>query len=69
MKIYKNGDRCPCCGAQLSGFSDDTLAVFSQLCNVANLCELEMPTWEKQEIDTNFPRPSIGINPPIKPKR
>ena len=29
MYIYKNGDRCPCCGQVLEGKSEDWLALFS----------------------------------------
>lgn len=29
MYIYKNGDRCPCCGELLQGKSEDWLWMFS----------------------------------------
>lgn len=31
MKMYKNGDRCPCCGTVLEGKSDEWLEEFSQI--------------------------------------
>lgn len=41
MKLYKNGDRCPCCGTVLAGKSDDWLLLFSQTVEL-----LAMPPWE-----------------------
>lgn len=67
MKFYQNGDKCPCCGAEIGGKSEDWLAVFSQLCNAAGLGELpESETPELKPID-GFPPPDAGINPPVKP--
>lgn len=31
MKIYKNGDRCPCCGQLIEGKSEEWLNDFSML--------------------------------------
>ena len=29
MKIYKNGDKCPCCGQAIQGKSEEWLELFS----------------------------------------
>lgn len=31
MYMFKNGDRCPCCGQTLEGKSQDWLQLFSQM--------------------------------------
>lgn len=68
MKIYQNGDRCPCCGAEIEGASEERLEVFSQLCHVLGLEELEAFSPETQEMDTGILNPpDAGINPPVKP--
>ena len=41
MKLYKNGDRCPCCGQRIEGKSDDWLLLFSQTVDM-----LRLPPWE-----------------------
>lgn len=67
MKIYQNGDCCPCCGVPIEGKNAEWLELFSQLCNVLGLEELETP--DLQHIDTpDFPPPDAGLNPPVKPK-
>ena len=66
--MYKNGDRCPCCGVQITGMSDDWLEVFSQLCHAARLKKLDGLDLEIQDMDTTLlPPPDAGINPPIRP--
>ena len=40
MKLYQNGDRCPCCGTVLEGKTREWLAEFSQLVD-----DLKMPPW------------------------
>ena len=40
MKLYQNGDRCPCCGTVLDGKSRAWLREFSRLVD-----ELGLPTW------------------------
>lgn len=42
MKIYQNGDRCPCCGAILEGKSPEWLREFSELVD-----GLFLPPWPK----------------------
>lgn len=43
MRLYKNGDRCPCCGQRIEGKSDDWLLLFSQTVDM-----LRIPPWEAQ---------------------
>lgn len=40
MKLYQNGDRCPCCGTILEGKTRQWLAEFSQLVD-----DLGLPPW------------------------
>ena len=40
MRIYKNGDRCPCCGTVLAGKTEEWLLEFSQL-----VADLGLPEW------------------------
>ena len=40
MKLYQNGDRCPCCGTILEGKTIRWLAEFSQLVD-----DLGIPPW------------------------
>lgn len=40
MKLYQNGDRCPCCGTVLERKTDKWLVEFSQLVN-----DLGLPPW------------------------
>lgn len=40
MKLYKNGDRCPCCGTVLEGKTADWLRDFSELVDW-----LRLPEW------------------------
>ena len=40
MKLYQNGDRCPCCGTILIGKSRAWLLEFSQLVD-----DLGLPEW------------------------
>lgn len=71
MKIYDNGDKCPCCGQTIQGMSAEALAIFSQLVHVAGMGEPDAPVLEIQDMDTGLlPPPDAGINPPIiqKPK-
>lgn len=68
MKIYQNGDICPCCGRPLEEMSEEGLLLFSQLVHVAGLGEFEVKPPEVQPIDTGaFPPPDAGIFPPVKP--
>lgn len=39
MKIYKNGDRCPCCGRVIEGKSEDWLELFSSTIYFMGLSE------------------------------
>lgn len=65
MYMYKNGDRCPCCGQQITGMSEEWLELFSQLCHVARL---EAFNLQIHDMDTGILKPpDAGINPPIKP--
>lgn len=67
MKIYQNGDRCPCCGKKIDGMSAEWLEVFSQLCHATRMEELE--TVHLEPIGKpDFPPPDAGINPPVNPK-
>ncbi len=38
MKIYKNGDRCPCCGQLIEGKSEEWLNDFSISASLIELC-------------------------------
>ena len=64
MHIYKEGEKCPCCGTILHGMIDSELELFSQLCHVAGLEPLPEP--ELAPIDWQ-PEPDAGLNPPVKP--
>lgn len=44
MKIYRNGDRCPCCGQPLQDKSEEWLQDFSALVDM-----LRLPPWEEPE--------------------
>ena len=44
MRLYKNGDRCPCCGQPLQGKDEAWLLLFSQTVDM-----LRLPPWEDQE--------------------
>lgn len=41
MRIYKNGDRCPCCGQILKDRTPEWLELFSQTVDM-----LRIPPWE-----------------------
>jgi len=45
MRLYKNGDRCPCCGQRIEGKPDDWLLLFSQTVDM-----LRIPPWEAQAL-------------------
>ena len=45
MKIYRNGDRCPCCGQRIEGKTDDWLELFSLTVDM-----LRIPPWEAQAL-------------------
>lgn len=53
MKIYRNGDRCPCCGTVLAGKTEEWLAEFSQLC-----ADLGLTEWPQPEL-----RAAGGVGP------
>ena len=38
-KLYKNGDRCPCCGRVLEGKEDEWLLWFSAVVRIAGITE------------------------------
>lgn len=38
MRIYKNGDRCPCCGQLIEGKSEEWLNDFSISAFLIELC-------------------------------
>lgn len=38
MRIYKNGDRCPCCGQLIEGKSEEWLNNFSIQAFLIELC-------------------------------
>lgn len=69
MIIFKNGDRCPCCGETIDGKNDEWLELFSQFVNA-----LSLEKYPEKEIDLEpigfQPPPDAGINPPVivKPK-
>lgn len=42
MRIYQNGDKCPCCGSVLHGKTDAWLQDFSALVDM-----LRLPPWEE----------------------
>lgn len=43
MKIYRNGDRCPCCGAPIEGKSEEWLELFSSTMYFFGLSEYDGP--------------------------
>ena len=45
MRLYKNGDRCPCCGQTISGKSGDWLQLFSETVDM-----LRLPPWETSSL-------------------
>ena len=53
MKIYRNGDRCPCCGTVLAGKTAEWLAEFSQLVSDLGLTEWPQPELRGIEEATN----------------
>lgn len=55
MKLYKNGDRCPCCGQRIEGKSDDWLLLFSQTVDM-----LRIPPWEAQALSDRELRAAGG---------
>lgn len=55
MKLYKNGDRCPCCGQRIEGKSDDWLELFSQTVDM-----LRIPPWEAQALSDEDARTAEG---------
>ena len=66
MKLFQNGDRCPCCGEILTDKSAEWLEVFSQLCHAADLDELETPGLKPMDTPSLRP-PDAGIYPPVNP--
>lgn len=44
MRLYRNGDRCPCCGSVLEGRCREWLQEFSLLVD-----ELGLPPWPETE--------------------
>ena len=57
MKIYRNGDRCPCCGQRIEGKSDDWLLLFSQTVDM-----LRIPPWEAQALSDEEARAAGGAD-------
>lgn len=43
MRVYKNGDICPCCGRTIHGMSEEFLWIFSLYVDMARI-----PPWEAQ---------------------
>lgn len=48
MKIYKNGDRCPCCGTVIEGKDDKWLEEFSQI-----VFDLGLPPFPEERMKDN----------------
>lgn len=67
MEIYKNGDRCPCCGGEIEGKSEEWLELFSQFVNALGLEKYPEKELDLEPIDFQ-PPPDAGIYPPVKPK-
>lgn len=67
MQEYRNGDRCPCCGGELSGKDAAWLRLFGRLCEALGLEKEEVFAPEHQEVP--FPPPDAGIHPPMKPTK
>lgn len=68
MKKYQNGDLCPCCGQPLEGLSDECLDLFSKICALTGLSDLEEDDVVLSPIDTGpLKPPDAGLNPPVKP--
>ena len=68
MEIYKNGDRCPCCGEALHDMSERELELFSQLCHALGLEKPGARDLEREDIDTALlDPPDAGIYPPVRP--
>lgn len=59
MKLYQNGDRCPCCGTVLDGKSRAWLLEFSQL-----VSDLGLPDWPG--IPESFDAPTVNEQAPRK---
>lgn len=69
MKMYDNGDRCPCCGQILQSMSARELELFSQFMNALGMEPLEDSAVDLEPITgTNLRPPDAGIHPPVKPK-
>ncbi|MBQ6398407.1 MAG: hypothetical protein IJI06_09725 [Oscillospiraceae bacterium] len=58
MRLYKNGDRCPCCGQLIEGKSDDWLLLFSQIVDM-----LRLPPWEASPLWDGGERAAGGVGP------
>lgn len=43
MKIYRNGDRCPCCGARIEGKTEEWLELFSSTMYFLGLSQYDGP--------------------------
>lgn len=65
MYIYKNGDRCPCCGEKLHDKSPEWLELFSRTVEILGLEPLPEP--EIQPADWNRP-PDAGLQPVNPPQ-
>ena len=58
MRIYRNGDRCPCCGQVLQGKDEEWLRLFSLLVDAQGL-----PPWEAYRDNKNNVRAVEDIGP------
>ena len=52
MRIYKTGERCPCCGQPIKLTEPEALYVYSQLINALGLSE-DPNEQEEQENEQN----------------
>ena len=57
MRLYKNGDRCPCCGQRIEGKSEDWLLLFSQTVDM-----LRLPPWEASPLSDGGDRAAGGAD-------
>lgn len=59
MYLYKNGDRCPCCGQVIEGRNEDWLMDFSR--KVQALLSYLPPPWDQPEPPEQlFARAGVG---------
>lgn len=65
MRIYQNGDRCPCCGQELQDKSPEWLELFSMTISILGLEPLPAP--ELEHVDFQRP-PDAGLQPVNPPQ-